>query len=829
MKRLLLTLTLLLMAAGWAAAQSSMTDDQVMQYVITEYQKGTSQQQIVTKLMQRGVDITQIRRVKSKYERQQQNGGLGSGQLLSSGSQSGQSRLRSGNTNGGQGRSQQYQIRSLNENDRVAYDESNPEFGLISGELEGLFPDSIDFVPPYRRVFGRDIFNNTALTFESNINIATPADYVLGAGDVVNIDIYGASQKSMECTVTPDGTIVIDGYGPITVGGLTVAEANSRLRSTLGERYSSSQMTLTVGQTKTITVNVMGEVQAPGTYTLSAFATVFHALYMAGGISDIGTLRSIKVYRNNRLVTTVDIYDYILNGKLSGNVRLADDDVIVVGPYDCIVSVSGHVKRPMRYEMKQTESVATAIQYAGGFSGDAYTKSVRLTRKSPEGYSAHSIEEFDMANFTLNDADSISVDSLLSRYTNTVEIKGAVFRPGTYQLGGDITTVRSLIEKADGLTEDAFTARAVMHRLREDRTLEVVALDIKGIMEGSAADRALRDGDVLYIHGEKERLEALTLTIHGEVMYPGIYAYAANETIEDFILQAGGLTEAASVMKVDVSRRLKDKYSTTTSDTIAHTFTFQVKDGFVVDGQPGFTLEPFDEVYVRTSPGYSKQQNIKIEGEVLYSGTYTLSKKSQRLSEMIEQAGGVTDIAYVKGARLERTITPDERLRMETVLKMVKAQSGDKDTLDVNKLDLGTTYYVGIDLDKALANPGSSYDVVLREGDKISVPQYSGTVKISGDVMYPTTIAYREGKKLSYYIDQSGGWGNRAKKKLSYIIYMNGTVAQAKRSAKIEPGSEIVVPSKSAASRMTTAEVVALASGTASIATMIATIANLIK
>ena len=830
MKRFLLSCILLIAAAASASAQSSMTDDQVLQYVMQEYQKGTSQSQIVTKLMQKGVDETQIRRVRAKYERQQQGGGLGTEQLLGTGQKTtGADRMRTGTSVGRQGYDSKYQVREIQADGRVAYDSSNPEFGLISDGISGLFPDSLGFVPPQKRVFGRDIFNNNSLTFESNINIATPADYVLGAGDVVNIDIYGASQKSLECTVTPDGTIIIDGYGPISVGGLTVAEANSRLRSTLGERYSSSQMTLTVGQTKTITVNVMGEVQAPGTYTLSAFATVFHALYMAGGISDIGTLRSIKVYRDNKLITTVDIYDYILNGKLSGNIRLASGDVIVVGPYDCIVDVAGRVKRPMLYEMRSTESVATAIQYAGGFSGDAYTKTVRLTRKAGSQYSVYSIDEFDLASFSLLDADSITVDSTLARFSNMVEIRGAVFRPGIYELGGSITTVRSLIEKADGLTEDAFRNRAVMHRLREDRTLEILALDIGGIMEGTSADIPLRNEDVIYIHGERELLEAQTITIYGEVLYPGIYKYAAGETVEDFIIQAGGLTESATVMKVDVSRRIADRYATSTSDTIAQTFTMTIKDGFVIDGQQGFVLKPYDEVYVRTSPIYSKQQNVKIEGEILYGGTYTLARKSQRLSEIVVQAGGLTPMAYAKGARLERTITPDERLRMETVLKMIKAQSGEKDTLDVNKLDLGSTYYVGIDMEKALENPGSSYDIVLREGDKITIPQYSGTVKISGDVMYPTTIAYRDGKKLDYYIDQAGGWGNRAKKKRTYIINMNGTVAKAKGSTKIEPGSEIVVPSKPAASRMTTAEVVALASGTASIATMIATIANLIK
>ena len=576
-------------------------------------------------------------------------------------------------------------------------------------------------------------------------------------------------------------------------------------------------------------VNVMGEVKTPGTYTLSAFASVFHALYMAGGTNDIGTLRNIKVYRNNKLVTTVDIYDYILNGKLTGNVRLADNDVIVVGTYDCLVNVAGKVKRPMFYEMKKSESVGTVLKYAGGFTGDAFKKTVKVIRKAGSKYSIFNVGEFDVNTFKIEDEDSVFVDSVIPRYSNMVEIKGAVFRPGMYQVGGDITGVRSLLEHADGVTEDAFLQHAVMHRMKLDRTLEVVQVDVEGILAGKVPDIPLKNEDVLYIPSKKDLLEQQTLTIHGEVLYPGTYSYADNTTVEDLIIQAGGLTDAASFMKVDVSRRISDRQAISVSDTIAKTYTFKIKDGFVIDGTPGFTLQPYDEVYVRTSPGFSAQKNVTIEGEVLFGGTYTLAKKTQRLSEIIKQAGGLTTTAYAKGARLERKLTPEERARMQQVLKMAKAKAGDADTLNVNKLDIGNTYYVGINLDKALAEPGSNFDIVLREGDKISVPEYTNTVKISGDVMYPNTVAYRKGKNVGYYVDQAGGWGSRAKKSRTYIIYMNGTVAKIGKDAKVEPGCEIVVPSKPVNSRMTTSEVVALASGTASIATMIATLVNLLK
>lgn len=834
MKKYLFVLFFAIVSMGNAMAQA-MSDNAIIAFVLEEQEKGTSQSQIASQLMKRGVTIDQLKKVKQKYERQMGNGGLGTKDITSEANS--KDRLRKNNAQkDDEGSVSKYRRKDGNRQSTYTYDENDEEFLEMEGELNSFIPDSIALLEQMlikekedkKKVFGRDIFNNEELSFEPNMNIATPSDYRLGAGDAVFVDVWGASNNSFESTISPDGTIQIEGFGPVNVSGMTVAEANKKLKREIGARYQDSNIRLTVGQTKTIMVNVMGEVKTPGTYTLSAFATVFHALYMAGGISDIGTLRDIKVYRKNKLVSTVDVYDYILNGKLTGNVKLTDDDVIVVGPYDCLVNITGKVKRPMYYEMKKEESVGTLLQYAGGFTGDAYKKSVRLVRKAGTQYSVFNVGEFEMNSFYLNDGDSLSVDSILKRYSNMVEIKGAVFRPGMYQVGGNINSVRTLIENAEGVTEQAFTARGVMHRMKPDRTLEVLAVDVAGILNGTVADIPLRNEDVLYIPSKKELLAEQTLTIHGEVMYPGVYQYADNETVEDFILQAGGLNDAASVMKVDVSRRIVDPYATTASDTIAQTFSFKIKDGFVIDGQQGFVLKPYDEVYVRKSPGYSEQQNVKIEGEIMFAGTYTLSKKNQRLSEIIKQAGGLMTTAYAKGARLERTITPEERLRMETVLKMAQAQSGEKDSVNLKKLDLGYTYYVGINLDKALEEPGSNYDIVLREGDRIIIPEYSNTVKISGDVMYPNTVAYRKGKGYSYYVDQAGGWGNRAKKSRTYIIYMNGTVAKASRSNKPEPGCEIIVPSKPKSSKMTPAEIMTIGTGTASIATMIATIANIL-
>ena len=681
--------------------------------------------------------------------------------------------------------------------------------------------------PGGKKVFGRDIFNNKLLSFEPNMNIATPTNYTIGAGDQVVIEIYGASQKTETLVVSPEGTVTVPGYGPIYISGMSVAEANAKIRRTLGSRYSSSQIKTSIGQTRTIIVNVMGEVKVPGTYTVSAFASVFHALYMAGGINGLGTLRNIKVFRNGRLATVVDVYDYILNGRLTGNIRLQDNDVIVVGPYDCLVDIGGSVKRPMTYEMRKNESVASVIRYAGGFAGNAYKKSVRLLRSTGREKSVYNVSEFEMNNFRVADGDVISADSILNRYDNMIEVKGAVFRPGLYQLGQEINSVRSLIKHAEGVTEDAFTDHAVLHRLKKDRTLEVIAVDVKGILDGSVADIPLQNEDVLFIPTQSERTSARTITIHGEVQFPGSYQYADNETIEDFIMQAGGLTDAASTAKVDVSRRIIDPTATTSPREIAKTFSFTLKDGFIIDGTAGFKLEPYDEVYVRRSPGYQAQRNVSVSGEVLFAGTYTLNKKNTRLSDLVRMAGGVTSEAFIRGARIERKINEDERIRMKSVMRVVNNQNG-KDSVNTNLLDFAETYYVGIELDKALENPGSNSDIVLREGDKLVVPEYNGTVKISGDVMYPNTVAYEEGRNYRYYINEAGGFGTRAKHSKTFIVYQNGRVSVAGKH-KVEPGCEIIVPSKPKPNGNALTKILGIGTSMASLATMFATIANLVK
>ena len=842
MRKYLFLLGMMLLTCTSMTAQSSMTDNQIMDYVIEQNAKGVSRQQIVTQLMQRGVTIDQLRRIQKKYQKQIKNGALGA-EDITAGSKAVKNRMREAN---GEKREEQVKKdkqnasqfrvkdgKKSNQIQRHTYDDDDKDFVEMDEAIDFMMPDSLKYEleekkPEKRKIFGHDVFNNKNLTFESSMNLATPQNYVLGPGDEVNVDIWGASQESITESVSPDGTITIEGIGVVKLGGLSVSQAKARLKRVLGPRYQGSNIDLTLGQTRTITIGVMGEVKVPGTYTMSAFATVYNALYMAGGPNEIGTLRNVKVYRKGKLLSNVDVYDFLLNGKLSGDVRLQDNDVITVSPYEALVNISGKVKRPMFYEMKENESAATLLRYAGGFTGDAYTKAIRVNRKAGASYSVFSIGEFDMNSFKLMDEDSVSVDSTLNRYQNMVEIRGAVFRPGMYQVGGEINSVKALVEAAAGVTEEAISQHAVMHRTKADRSLEMLSLDIRGILEGTVPDVPLRNEDVIYVASRQERNEKKTVTINGEVAYPGVYRYAENETLEDLIIQAGGPTEAASLAKVDVARRITNPNSTEAGDQIAQNFSFKLNPDFTISEQPDFTLQPFDEVYVRRSPDYNEQQNVTIEGEVQFSGNYALSSKGQRLSEVIKMAGGLTNQAYAEGTKLLRQMTSEERDMMETMLRTAQRNSGN-DSIDVKKLMTNTTYPVGIELDKALKNPGTDDDPILREGDRIVVPRYDGTVKINGEVLFPNTVYFKEGKSTDYYINLAGGTTSTAKKSMTVIIYMNGMVARADRKHKPRPGCQIVVPTKSRRKGMSLPEILSIGSSTASIATMIATIANLTK
>ena len=813
--------------ASEALAQSSMTNSQIMEFVIKENDKGTPREEIFKKLIERGVSVDDIRRIRDKYEKQSKNNALG-GRNIDGSQTIDRMRKNNGQKKRGDdsdknknftqrktaGSNKRANKSEMNEFQRKRYE--GEELDGFADAFDFVLPDSLDMFYPEsshnksdkgkKEVFGRNIFNNKNLTFESDMNVAIPQNYRLGPGDAVYIDIWGASEQSIAATVSPEGTITVEGCGPVNVNGLTVAQANQRVKGVMQRHYAGSNIQLTVGQTKTISVNVMGEVKNPGTYTLSAFATVFHALYMAGGTNDIGTLRNIKVYRGGRLISTVDIYDYILNGNLKGNVTLASDDVIAVDAYDCLVDITGKVKRPMVYEMKSNESLATLLKYAGGFAGDAYEDVVHVVRKKGGRFSVYSLDEYSRADFHMCDGDSVAVDSTLNRYTNMVEAKGAVMRPGKYQFGSNITTVSQLLATAGGLAENAYAEHAILRRRKADRSLEVLSINPRAIMDHTQPDVALQNEDELFVPDRTAAQEERTLTIEGEVIYPGTYDFAENMSVEDLILQAGGLKDAASLVKVDVARRQRDKSAVTSSNNVAQTFSFQIKDGFTIDGEKEFVLEPFDEVYVRRSPDYIEQQHVMVQGEVAFPGTYTITKKGMRLSELIQMCGGVLPEGYAKGARLERKLTEAERIRQRQLLRI----STQGDSLNISKLEMSDIRFVGIYLDKAIANPGSEWDIVVQEGDRLIVPVFNNTVSIQGEVMYPNTIGYKKGEKLSYYINQSGGYSLKAKKDRVFAIHMNGTVTRVKSAKDIEPGCEILVPRKRERQKLSVTQILSL-------------------
>ena len=800
MQKLMGALILLLMLGAAPVAAQTMSDSQVLEYVKEGIRQGKEQKQLASELARKGVTKEQAMRVKQLYE--QQNNVNASN---ATGTDVNESRLRE----------------EMKEN--------------TSDMLED-YPSTQD-LERSNQVFGRNIFNTRNLTFEPSVNIATPLNYRLGPGDEVIIDIWGASQNTIRQQISPDGTINIQKIGPVNLNGLTISEANDYLKKTLNKIYNglnntndpTSDIRLTLGNIRTIQINVMGEVVQPGTYSLSSFATVFHALYRAGGVSDIGSLRNVQLVRNGKNIATIDVYQFIMKGNIQDDIRLQEGDVVIVPAYDVLVKIDGKVKRPMRFEMKKDENLSTLISYAGGFDADAYTRSLRVVRQNGQEYEVNTVKDLDYSVYKMRNGDVVTAEAILNRFTNKLEIRGAVYRPGIYQLNGKLNTVRELVNEAQGLTGDAFLNRAVLYRQREDLTTEVIPVDIKAIMDGTSQNIILTKNDILYIPSIHDLEDRGDVVIHGEVAKPDSYPYADNMTLEDLIIQAGGLREAASVVRVDVSRRIKNPRSTVDNDTIGQIYTFSLKEGFVVDGTPGFVLQPYDEVYVRRSPGYQAQQNVVVEGEILFGGSYAMTSREERLSDLINKAGGTTSYAYLRGAKLTRVATEGEKKRMGDVIRLMSRQLGEAmmDSLGVRVEDHFT---VGIDLEKAIANPGSASDLVLREGDVVFIPKNTNTVTINGAVMVPNTVSYIAGKNIDYYLNQAGGYSDNAKKSKKFIVYMNGQVTKVKGSGKkqIEPGCEIIVPSKSK-KRTNMGEILGYATSFSSLGMMIASIANLIK
>ena len=812
------------------AVAQTMSDEQIINFVVAEQKKGSDQRTIATRLLKKGVSPERMRELKKKYEAEKSLLGVSAESKTTN-----RSREKDENT-----------ILRLGGIENTKNYPNDKRLEMLESEMSFLDIDSVLY---YRnlleepRVFGRNIFNNQLLTFESSQNIPTPSDYVLGAGDVVIIDIWGASQNMIESEISPDGKIVVDGVGPLHLAGKSVKEANRYVCDMLGKVYAESNMNLSVGTTRSIVVQVLGEVVTPGSYTMGALSTAFNALYAAGGISDVGTLRSINVFRKGKNVATIDVYDYIFNGNVNGNIRLQDNDIISVGAYDAIVNIQGKIKRPMLYEMKDSETLASLVKYSGGFTGDAYSEKLRVVRKAGREYSLFTVDRKKMGEFAICDGDSIYVDSIIPRFSNMVEVTGAVFFPGQYQYGDDVNSVAKLIEAAGGLREDAFLNRAVLHHRNPDNTIEAKSVDVKGIINGTVADIALRNNDVLFIPSCSDMRGNEIIKVNGEVNFPGEYKYAENTTIEDVILQAGGLTRAASTAKIDVYRQLHNPSALEDSEALVETYTFEIKDGFVVEEKAGFVLEPFDEVNVRRSPVQSKIDNVQIAGAVNFAGHYAISSNDFKLSDLLKQAGGPSKSAYVKGASLSRKATEEDLEQRELLqnlsnVEMYEEMIADKSDVDFALLDSlmqtkngdSEMFSVAIDLEKAIENPGSNYDIILRDGDIVTIPEYTSTIKLRGEVKYPTALNWQKGKSVNYYIKHAGGFGNKAKKNGIYVINMNGSVEQvSRRSRKIEPGCEIVVPRKKMRRSMSAGEIVTIGTSTASLATMVVTLINLLK
>ena len=850
MKIRVLSLLALMACSPLVMAQTSMTDQQVLEYVKQGMAEGKDQRQMATELARRGVTREQAERIKRMYEQGNLTGTGNNTTSSNTQSRSRQSNSTSNTANNAATNRQFYNsnadpLNNPNQRDTLTGD----VFGTESSTMQEIAlmldasstmaisqQDSLARVLQENEVFGRNIFNTQNLTFEPSVNIATPLNHVLGPGDEVIIDIWGTSQNTIRQEISPDGTINLEKIGPVNLSGMTVATANDHLKKVLGKTYSgldaadgSLEISLTLGNIRTIQINVMGEVQQPGTYALSSFSTVFHALYRAGGVSEIGSLRNVQVVRGGQNVATVDVYDFIMKGKVQDDIRLQEGDVIIVPAYEALVKVKGKVKRPMKFEMKKNETLATLIKYAGGFASDAYTRSLRIVRQNGEEYEINTVKEINYSTYAVRNGDEVTAEAILKRFTNKLEVRGAVYRPGIYQLNGEINTVRALVNEAQGLMGDAFTNRAVLRRERENLTTEIISVDIRGILAGTTPDIPLQKNDILYIPSIHDLKDFGDVTIYGEVARPNQYPYSDNMTLEDLIIRAGGLLEAASTVRVDVTRRIKDPKSTETTDSIGQMFSFALKDGFIIDGEQGFTLQPYDQVFVRRSPGYQAQQNVQVMGEVIFGGTYALTNREERLSDLMRKAGGATPNAYLKGAKLTRKANEDEKKRMRDVVELMNRQFGEA-MMDSLGIKVDSTFTVGISLDKAIANPGSEYDLVLREGDVISVPKMNNTVKVNGAVMMPNTVGYLSDKNANYYLDQAGGYALNAKKSKKFVIYMNGQVARIKGrdTDKIEPGCEIIVPSKKNKSA-NIGQILGYASSFGSLATMFATLANLIK
>lgn len=794
---LLLVCSFLIVSVPLAA---QMSDSEVLNYVKKGVASGKDVKQLGSELLSRGVSEQQIQRLYDKYK--------------------GNSSSVMNSPEGLKGTKFADRSRSYSANGR---DTSERKTALIEN-----IPVSAN------SIFGQDIFNaGGVLSFEPNDNIATPADYILGPGDEIIIDVWGASDETIRQTISPDGQILIPQIGPVQLSGLSLSNATGKLKRILSQKYSlgegpsDSQISVTIGNIRSIQVNVLGEVRVPGTYRLSAFANVFHAIYRAGGITPVGSLRKIDVVRGGKTIGSADLYSYIFDGDSDVNFSLKEGDVIIVPPYSALVEVKGGVKRPMLYESKDGECLDKLIRYSGDFVPNASKDNIVVERQDGKSAFVYTVDAKDFHSFSVKDGDIVTVisNNYNDLFENRVEIQGSILLPGTYSIDENISGVRSLVTRAGGLLEDAYLNRAQIIRELPDRSKETIAIAIGSIMDGTSPDIRLQKNDSLVVFNKHEVEPRGDFSITGYVKNPGNYPFSEGTTIEDLILMAGGLQSGASTARVEVSRRIFDPEGTEVGTKSAEIFCFGLKEGMYVDGKPDFTLKPYDIVYIRKSPTFIPQQQVRVSGEVVYPGEYSISSSNERLSDLFKRAGGAIPTSYIDGAILKRRFTNEEKDSRDALMQTADNKRDSLNVLDMIDAD---SYSVGINLSKALSMPGSDYDVVLCEGDELIVPTYSGIVKIEGEIQYPNAVSFINGENVAYYIEQAGGFSKKARRGGVYVVYVNGTIEKG-AGAKVEPGSVIMVPARNERSKTTLAEWLSLGTTAASLTTMVATIANLFK
>lgn len=725
-------------------------------------------------------------------------------------------------------------IERSNANDLLKdnYEDEDKETNIKKSTTDTL--EVAKLKPINSKIFGADLFSNRKLTFEPNVKIATPPNYQIGPDDELIIDIYGYADASYKLTVTPNGQIRIPNVGLISVGGLTIDQAKQKVTKQLSEHYSTiksgeTSVNVALGNIRSIRVTVLGEVNLPGTYTLSSLSTVFNALYASGGPNKNGSFRNIKLIRGNKVISIIDVYAFLVKGETKGNVALRDQDIIKIEPYETRIEFQGELKRPGLFEVKPNESLKDIIAFAGGFSENAYKERIKVLRKTSKERTVADVPSDMFGVFTPVNGDVFQVGKIIDRYTNRVEIRGAVFRPGIFSIEEGLT-VGKLIQKAEGIKEDAFLSRAIIYRLKDDNTSEVISFNVSDVISG-AKDVLLKREDIVEINSKLQLKETYIVSIQGEVLKPGVYPFAENARVEDLIVAAGGLKENASKNKIEIARRFKSDTSNSIDGTNTQIINYEVSENLQV--KSSILLQPFDIVTVYSIPGYAPQRNILVEGEVRYPGQYSLSSQKDRVSDLIGRSGGVSSNAFIEGAILLRTkklTKTDEIIRKQKVDAFLKQT---KDTVRAKELAaelLQNTSIVGIDLEKILKNVGSKYDIYLEDGDILRVPRLTQTVKISGEVLYPVQLPFVKGRNLKRYINGSGGFTPRALKRKTYVVYANGAAEATtnyilfKNYPKLQPGAEIIVPMKEERRRLSVAEIAALSSSLATLILLIYTV-----